>query len=1063
MVRTRSGVEVRIPEQHNDEDEIEIEDDNAAEDDEMEMVDEDEITDQEKMVYETLMRRSGRSSSRGTKRTRTHLNFEIDDLYKKKNMSDVDEIVDHLRSNFHEYRRQKLQPFTQCVKQRLSRIVSKSESVDSFTGSDDNADDASELSPDKKRLKSSDQSARSRNYSSGVTDSDGEKEDKDNATLMQLRDGKRNSEKKDVEEKGEKRIYGPRLSDLGGMDEVVTKLKRKVVLPMIRPELDEWLGESPVSGILLHGPPGCGKTTLAHAIANEAGVPFYCTDAKELDSGVSGEERIRELFSKAYRTAPSIVFIDEIDTVASKRENLNRETDRRIVTQLLLCMEEQSHRRVPEHDDVSSKDYACRPGHVVVIGATNRPDALDPALRRTGRFDLEIVLGVPDETARVKILSKLTNKLKVKCDLDLVKLARCTPGFVGADLVGLVKEALNLAKGRIICQRESELSIEPLNEEYTEVWSKNPWSPEEMEKLYITMGDFEEAAKMVQSSTKRKGFSNIPSVKWEDVGGLDSLRKNFERSIIRPIKCPEYYEKLGRRSGKGFLLHGPPGCGKTLIAKAVAGEAGANYIYIKGAELLSKYVGESEVAVRELFTRARTCSPCIIFFDEVDALTTKRGTDGGEGGGVMARVVNQLLLELDGAEERPGVYVIGATNRRDVIDPALLRSGRLDTQIYVPPPSADERGLILKALAKKIPIDATVDLVAFGKHESCKKLTGADLAALMNEAVDLALDDKDQDSRNSDGTPLIIEAIHLERALKYILVALGKKYGNDKANSYKYLIGELNKLLGYFSSIGEYIPLLYWVDCLRGLRGKVEKVADEVDAFLESVLGDHRLGESDNDDANKDFVSILLEIQKQNTDTGFSIDRDCIKAVILDMFFAGTETSSTTLDWTIAALIKNPGFKVDNFKSLNGRVEKVANELDDLLEGVVTDHIIALESNVAVNQDFVSILLENWKQKRENGFSIDKDCIKAVTFDMLAGGTDTTSTTLEWTMAMLMKNPDIMCKLQKEVRNISRGKSRITEDDLDKMQYLKAVIKESLRINIPVPLIANQVQFLYPQ
>lgn len=206
---------------------------------------------------------------------------------------------------------------------------------------------------------------------------------------------------------------------------------------------------------------------------------------------ISGEERIRELFSKAYRTAPSIVFIDEIDTIASKRNNLNRETDRRIVTQLMLCMEKQSHRMVPQHEDDSSKDYACRPGHVLVIGATNRPDALDPALRRTGRFDLEIVLGVPDETARVKILSKLTNKLRVKCDFDLLKLARCTPGFVGADLVGLVKEALNLAKKRIICQKESELSIEPLNEEYTEVWLKNPWSPEEMEKLYITMGDFE--------------------------------------------------------------------------------------------------------------------------------------------------------------------------------------------------------------------------------------------------------------------------------------------------------------------------------------------------------------------------------------------------------------------------------------------------------------------------------------------------------------------------------------------------------------------------------------------
>ncbi|XVF03550.1 hypothetical protein REPUB_Repub05bG0003400 [Reevesia pubescens] len=553
---------------------------------------------------------------------------------------------------------------------------------------------------------------------------------------------------------------GPRFRDLGGMGGVFEELKMEVIVPLYHPHLPRWLGVRPMAGILLHGPPGCGKTKLAHAIANETGVPFYKISATEVVSGVSGasEENIRELFSKAYRTAPSIVFIDEIDAIASKRENLHREMERRIVTQLMTCMDE-SHRLVQPNDkDSSSESSDSKPGYVLVIGATNRPDAVDSALRRPGRFDREIVLGVPDENARHEILSVLTRKLRLEGSFDLLKIARATPGFVGADLAALANKAGNLAMKRIIDQRKHEFSRESIDEEQADQWWKQPWLPEEMEKLTITMADFEEAAKMVQPSSRREGFSAIPNVKWEDVGGLDFLRKEFDRYIVRRIKFPEDYAEFGVDLETGFLLYGPPGCGKTLIAKAVANEAGANFIHIKGPELLNKYVGESELAVRTLFSRARTCSPCILFFDEVDALTTKRGK---EGGWVVERLLNQLLIELDGADQRRGVYVIGATNR----------FGKL---LYVPLPSPDERGLILKALARKKPIDATVDLSAIGRMEACENLSGADLTALMNEAAMVALEEKLTSTGISE-TSWTIKTSHFERALSKISPSVSDK------------------------------------------------------------------------------------------------------------------------------------------------------------------------------------------------------------------------------------------------------------------------------------------------
>ncbi|KAF8772802.1 hypothetical protein HU200_005393 [Digitaria exilis] len=561
---------------------------------------------------------------------------------------------------------------------------------------------------------------------------------------------------------------GPSFADLGGMEEVIEKLLVEVVVPLCCPELPRNLGVRPVAGLLLHGPPGCGKTTLAHAIANETGVPFYKISAPEIVSGISGgsEENIRGLFQKAYRTAPSIVFIDEIDAIASKRENLQREMERRIVTQLMTCMDEFHQNNCGDYSDADSSEN--NPGYVIVIGATNRPDAVDQALRRPGRFDREIYLGVPDENARNQILRMLARKIQLEGKLDFFKIARATPGFVGADLKALVNNAGYLAMKRIVNERrvryrcEHEVNIEWLKQQ--------SWNAGNMDSIHVTMNDFEEAIKFVQPSLRREGFTSIPDVTWDDVGGLDSLRKAFERYIVRCIKRPEDCDEFGVSMQDGFLLFGPPGCGKTLIAKAMAHEAGANFIHIKGPELLNKYVGESESEVRKIFSPARTNSACIIFFDEVDALATKRGKEGG--GWVVERLLNQLLIELDGAGQRKGVYVIGATNRIDVIDDAIIRPGRFGKKHYVPLPGADERVSILKAHARSRPMSSAVDLDALARREECSNLTGADLALLVNEATIAAMEEKWklQANRTSSmsSSPHLIELTHFEQALSQL-------------------------------------------------------------------------------------------------------------------------------------------------------------------------------------------------------------------------------------------------------------------------------------------------------
>ncbi|XP_020253210.1 cell division control protein 48 homolog C-like [Asparagus officinalis] len=737
---------------------------------------------------------------------------------------DVAAVVNHLRSRYHDYYRIKVQPFTHRVQKTLDVLHQTQKSSSSHDDDEVNRStkcrnpnprrtdeserrllhaEAEHVRKQKRKIHQADPSDASTAGSTSTYESDDDDaifEAKVNPEfdLMKstLRDNYGNKSKPQKEDEnleieasaGKKRMVigenltkvessmkggvirreGTRFEDLGGMRDVLDELQMEVLVPLVHPELLKRLGVRPVAGILLHGPPGCGKTRLAEAIANEAGVPFQKISAPEFISGVSGasEETIRDRFKEAYRTAPSIIFIDEIDAIASKRENLQREMERRIVTQLMTCMDESHHTQ--SCDDSQTETSEKKPGYVLVIGATNRPDALDQALRRPGRFDREISLGVPDENARLEILSVLTRKCNLEGEFNLMKIARATPGFVGADLNALVNKAGNLAMRRIMEKRKSGFQ-----EGKTDDWLRQPLSPEELASINVTMSDFEEATKMVQPSLRREGFSSIPNTKWEDVGGLNSLRKEFDRHIVQRIKNPEDYEELGLNLEVGFLLHGPPGCGKTLIAKAVANEAGANFIHIKGPELLNKYVGESELAVRTVFSRARTCSPCILFFDEVDALTTMRGKDGNFGD----RLLNQLLIELDGADQRKGVYVIGATNRLEVMDPAVLRPGRFGTILYVPLPTIEERGLILKALARKKPVAIDVDLDALGRCEACHNFSGADLSALMNEAAMAALEEKQMTSEdNSSFTrPLVIETSHFEKALVKVGPSVSEK------------------------------------------------------------------------------------------------------------------------------------------------------------------------------------------------------------------------------------------------------------------------------------------------
>ncbi|MEM2689476.1 MAG: CDC48 family AAA ATPase [Nitrososphaerota archaeon] len=496
-------------------------------------------------------------------------------------------------------------------------------------------------------------------------------------------------------------IGGVTYEDIGGLHEELQRIREMVELPLKHPELFRHLGIEPPKGVILWGPPGCGKTLIAKAIANETGAHFISINGPEIMSKFYGESeaRLREIFKEAEENAPSIIFIDELDAIAPKRSEVTGEVERRVVSQLLTLM-----------DGLKSR------GQVIVIGATNRIDAVDPALRRPGRFDREIRIGVPDRNGRKEILQIHTRRMPLADDVDLDELANITHGFTGADLAALCREAAMNALRRFLPKIDLEKETIPA---------------EVLEELRVTREDFMNALKIVQPSALREVILEIPNVRWEDIGDLEQVKQELREAVEWPLKYPDLFKRLGIKPPKGILLYGPPGTGKTLLAKAVANESEANFISVKGPEILSKWVGESEKAVREIFQRAREAAPCIIFFDELDAIAPRRGlhTDSG----VTDRIVNQLLTEMDGIQILKDVVVIGATNRPDILDPALLRPGRFDRVIFVPPPDVEGRYQIFQIHTRDMPLADDVDLRKLA--EMTEGYTGADIEALCREAA----------------------------------------------------------------------------------------------------------------------------------------------------------------------------------------------------------------------------------------------------------------------------------------------------------------------------------------
>ncbi|NXG55097.1 NVL protein, partial [Hemiprocne comata] len=543
-------------------------------------------------------------------------------------------------------------------------------------------------------------------------------------------------------------LYHPsvKFEDVGGNDETLKEIC-KMLIHVCHPEVYNHLGVVPPRGFLLHGPPGCGKTLLAQAIAGELELPMLKVAATEMVSGVSGEseQKLRELFEQAVSSAPCVLFIDEIDAITPKREVASKDMERRIVAQFLTCM-----------DDLNNVAATTQ---VLVIGATNRPDSLDPALRRAGRFDREICLGIPDEAAREKILQTLCRKLKLPESFEFHHLARLTPGYVGADLMALCREAAMCTMNRVLIKAEKQRRthmhaggnraedsmgvgadiLDELQRLLDLLKKQDPVPEEQLQKLCIEMNDFIVALSSVQPSAKREGFVTIPDVTWADIGALEDVREELTMAILAPVRNPEQFKALGLTTPAGVLLAGPPGCGKTLLAKAVANESGLNFISVKGPELLNMYVGESERAVRQVFQRARNSAPCVIFFDEVDALCPRRSDRES---GASVRVVNQLLTEMDGLVNRQQVFIMAATNRPDIIDPAILRPGRLDKTLYVGLPPPEDRLAILKTITKdgmRPPLDTDVSLEEIAYSQHCDCYTGADLSALVREASICAL------------------------------------------------------------------------------------------------------------------------------------------------------------------------------------------------------------------------------------------------------------------------------------------------------------------------------------
>jgi transitional endoplasmic reticulum ATPase len=566
-----------------------------------------------------------------------------------------------------------------------------------------------------------------------------------------------------IAEKGETLRGVPQVTyeDIGGLTDEIKKVREMIELPLRHPEIFEKLGIEAPKGVLLYGPPGTGKTLLAKAVANESNAHFISISGPEIMSKFYGESeaRLREIFKEAREKSPSIIFVDEIDSIAPKREEVTGEVERRVVSQMLSLM-----------DGLEAR------GKVIVIAATNRPNAIDPALRRPGRFDREIEIKVPDKRGRKDILAIHSRNMPLTDDVNIDKLAAVSHGYVGADLEYLCKEAAMKCLRRL-------LPILDLQEE------KLP--PETLDKLIVNGEDFTKALVEVIPSGMREVFIENPDVSWDDVGGLEDVKRELQEAVEWPMKYPGLYDKLGHKMPRGILLHGPSGTGKTLLAKAVATESEANFVSVRGPELLSKWVGESERGIREIFKRARQSAPCVIFFDEIDSIAPIRGA-GGETA-VSERVVSQLLTELDGMENMHGVIVLAATNRADMIDPALLRPGRFDKIIQIPLPDKESRKSILKINAEKIP---TVTEESNPLHVDIEKiaeltdgLSGADTASIANTAVSLVIHeflDSHPDVKDIEKTTIDAKVTmkHFEEAVKKVKEQKDLKMGEKLVASY---------------------------------------------------------------------------------------------------------------------------------------------------------------------------------------------------------------------------------------------------------------------------------------